>query len=119
MTLETATSKPLLSACVPTFNRATYLRRCLESLADQKYDNKEVIVYDNASEDDTQEVVKDFMQRHPDLLVKYFRQTHNLGMVQNWRSCLEMASGDYFGIFDDDNYLTSNDYFSKVFPDRA
>ena len=48
---------PLVTVCVPTIGRAAYLRQTLESLAEQTYQNYEVLVLDNASPDDARELL--------------------------------------------------------------
>ena len=69
---------------------------------------------DNASEDNSEEVVKSFKKKYPNIRLKYIKHPYNIGMVANWRSCLDNASGDYVMILCDDDYLSSNNYLSEV-----
>jgi glycosyltransferase involved in cell wall biosynthesis len=60
------TDRPLLSVCIPTYNRAGYLHECLSSIETRGLDNLvEVVVSDNASTDDTLDVLKEFANRLP------------------------------------------------------
>lgn len=72
---------PLLSICIPTRNRAEALRRTLASICAQEVFDAtgavEVVVSDNASDDATAEVVREFIQRHGDK-VRYFRNAQNI-----------------------------------------
>lgn len=96
------TMRPKISVCIPTYNRATYLRAALNSVFEQSMQDFEVIVYDDASFDDTVDVIKDF----PDQRLRYFRQSHNVGIAQNRNSCLSEVRGDYIAWLDsDDLYL--------------
>ena len=53
--------KPLLSICIPTYNRSGYLEQCLESIVHQeRFDEIEVIISDNCSTDDTEAVCKKY-----------------------------------------------------------
>ena len=67
--------KPLVSVCIPTYNKARYLRKFLESIINQTYRNLENIISDNASTDNTGEMVKSFS----DDRVKYCRNPTNIG----------------------------------------
>lgn len=51
----------ILTIAIPTYNRANYLKRALKSIAKQYDDRLEIIVSDNASLDDTEEVVREII----------------------------------------------------------
>jgi glycosyltransferase involved in cell wall biosynthesis len=103
-----------LSICIPTYNRASLLKRAILSALSQTYDDKEIVICDNCSSDDTSMIVKMLSEEYPDQTLCYYKHSTNIGMVPNWRSCLDYATGDYFMILDDDNFLTDPDYLSKV-----
>jgi glycosyltransferase involved in cell wall biosynthesis len=97
---------PILSICIPTYNRAIFLKECLDSVLPQviNIETVEVIVIDNASADDTQAVVKGFMESY--CFLKYYRNESNLGYAGNQVKCIEYASGAYMALLcDDDAYL--------------
>jgi len=103
---------PKVSIIIPTYNRANYLAQAIESALAQDYHNLEVIVSDNASTDNTQEIVKRYMR---DTRFKYFRNEKNLGVAGNWRRALyDYASGEWAMILSDDDYLVDNSYISKA-----
>ena len=91
---------PKVSICVPTYNRADSLRRCLASLIALTYPNVEIIVGDNNSTDHTQQIISQFPT------VKYIQETRQgLSFVRN--SLLAACSDDskYVGFIDDDESL--------------
>ncbi|MEM4134708.1 MAG: glycosyltransferase family 2 protein [Candidatus Micrarchaeia archaeon] len=103
---------PKVSIIIPTYNRAQYLGQAIKSALNQDYPNKEIIVSDNASTDNTFEVVKQFMN-YPEF--KYFRNETNIGMVPNWRKALyEYATGEYAIILSDDDFFVDKSYISKA-----
>ena len=103
---------PKVSILIPTFNRAGYLRQAIESALRQDYSNLEVIVSDNASTDDTREVVSKFSA---DPHLRYHRNNVNLGMIGNWRQAVrDLATGDWFLLLSDDDYLIDDAYISKA-----
>jgi len=94
-----------ISICIPTYNRAQYLRNCLHSIvlnhADTDIDY-EVCVSDNCSSDDTTIVVEEFRELLP---VKYQRNSENLGIPRNFLSVVSMADGDFVWLLGDDDLL--------------
>jgi glycosyltransferase involved in cell wall biosynthesis len=92
---------PKVTIAIPTFNRADYLVQAATSALAQTYGNIEVIVSDNASDDDT--LVK-LAQFHDDRLV-VLKHTVNLGMEKNWNACLKAATGEFFILLSDDDFL--------------
>ncbi len=100
-----ATHRPLLTIAIPTYNRAAYLRELLSSLFDQLVNEPrvELIVFDNASPDDTPLAVADFQQRG--LSIRSRRNAENIGADANFLSCFEEAAGRYVWIFGDDDVV--------------
>lgn len=95
-----------LSICIPTYNRISLLRKCLEHLIPQvkDKDDVEVIISDNASSDGTDQMVKELKELYPNL--RYFCNTENLGYAGNQVKCIEYASGDYMALLCDDDVYT-------------
>ncbi len=79
-----------ISVCVPTYNMGHLIHETIEDVLNQTYKNFELIISDNNSEDNTQEVVK----RYPDPRIKYFRNEMNLGYFKNLEKAIERSSGD-------------------------
>lgn len=103
---------PKVSIIIPTFNRAKYLKKAIESALEQDYPNLEVIVSDNASTDDTPSVVKNFLKNKK---LRYFRNKTNIGMVANWRKALyNYVSGEWAIILSDDDYFVDKSFISKA-----
>ena len=104
------TATPLVTIAVPTFNRATMLERCLESARDQSYTEIEIVVYDNASTDDTEAVVERTVGGAPACALRAPRT--NLGALRNFQRRARQADGDYFMWLADDDWLDS-DYVER------
>jgi glycosyltransferase involved in cell wall biosynthesis len=86
-----------VSVLVATYNRARYLRECLESLLAQTVPPAEVIVIDDGSDDETPGVVAEYASR-----VRYIRRA-NAGKARALNAALPQVRGDYVWIFDDDD----------------
>lgn len=92
---------PNVSVCIPTYNRVRYLTYAVRSVLAQTYDDFELIICDDASPDNTAEVV----QSWDDPRIRYIRHPENIRRSRNMRSGFEAATGNYFIKFDDDDAL--------------
>ncbi len=92
-------NKPLVSVCIPTYNSARYLRESLNSIINQTYENLEIIVSDNASTDNTEEIVKTFTDNG----VQFRRNPTNLGCYNNYNECLKVVSGKFVAFYHSDD----------------
>ena len=93
--------EPLVTLAIPTFNRASWLNECVRSALAQSYQNFEVVVSDNASTDETAEVLR----RIDSPKLRVLRQETNIGPVPNWNACLAAAKGDYIVFVSDDDRI--------------
>ena len=93
--------EPLVSICIPTYNRAGMIHKAIESALAQTYENIEVIVVDNASTDNTASVAASYADKR----LKYVKNDRNLGLFGNFNRCVEEASGAYVHILHSDDYI--------------
>lgn len=91
---------PLVSICVPTYNSARFLRESLDSIVNQTYPNKEIIISDNASTDETEKIVKEYVEKYK---VKYYKNEKNIGGEANFTRCIELANGEFIAIYHSDD----------------
>lgn len=100
---------PLLTIAIPSYNRATYLDSCLSNLINQKKDiknNIEILVSDNCSTDNTEEVVKKYLRVGNE--INYIKNIENRGGEFNITQCFLLAKGQYILCFGDDDVLLVN-----------
>ena len=103
---------PKVSIIIPTYNRDNYLNQAIESALSQDYKNLEVILSDNASTDNTCEIIQKYLKNKK---FKYFRNPKNIGMYPNWHKAVyEYSSGEWFLILSSDDYLTDKSYISTA-----
>lgn len=96
-----------ISIIVPAYNIAEYLPRCLDSILDQTYQNIEVIVVNDGSKDNTEEVIKEYCQK--DNRVKLISKI-NEGVTKARLTGLKAASGQWVGFVDGDDYVEPEMY---------
>ena len=98
-------SAPRLSILVATWNCVAELQQFLESLANQRWADWELLLLDNASTDGTAELVKGFQQRYSDRRVCWSSQPDS-GIYDAWNRGLQLARGDYLCFIGaDDTFL--------------
>jgi glycosyltransferase involved in cell wall biosynthesis len=93
----------LISVCTPTYNRVAMLARTLESTLRQPFRDFELVVSDNASTDDTAELLAGWAGR--DGRVKVLRQPRNIGSVRNHNACVAAATAPWILFLHDDDAL--------------
>jgi glycosyltransferase involved in cell wall biosynthesis len=84
----------LVSVGVPVYNGARYLSGTLDSLLAQTYADYEIIISDNASQDETESICREYAAR--DRRVRYYRSEENKGPFWNYLRVYELACGEYF-----------------------
>lgn len=86
-------TRPLVSVGLPVYNGGRYLSQALESIAGQTFADFEVIIGDNASTDDTEEICRRFARA--DDRVRYYRFGANAGAAANYNRVFHLARGKY------------------------
>lgn len=90
---------PRVSVLIPTHNRARLLRQAIDSVLAQSFQDFEIIVIDDASDDDTQTAVADI----GDLRVRYFKNAENRGEGASRNAGIAHSTGEYIAFLDDDD----------------
>lgn len=102
-------TQPILSLCIPTYNRFLLLRQALNAIVDQisaaRSAQIEIIVSDNASTDETVRVVERFQAACPDVCLRFYRQPENQGPDANIYDAVKQARGEFVYILSDDDVL--------------
>ncbi len=92
---------PKVSVLVPTYNREKFIRQAIDSILRQKYDNLEILISDNYSQDRTIEIINSFTDER----IKVFRQDQNKGIFPNHNFLLHRATGDFIKYVHADDLL--------------
>ncbi len=115
---------PKISVIIPVYNVANYIERCARSLFEQTLDDMEFIFVDDASSDDSvqilQETLSHYSQRKSQ--VHIIHHSSNQGQSTTRDSGLQVARGDFIAYCDSDDYVTSNMYkslYEKAIKEKA
>ncbi|HIP11459.1 MAG TPA: glycosyltransferase [Arcobacter sp.] len=93
-----------VSIIIPTHNREDLLPRAVESVLTQTYKNIEIIIVDDGSKDNTEELVQNYMNKHEN--IKYIKHEKALGGNAARNSGIRAASGEFVAGLDDDDEFT-------------
>jgi len=94
--------KPKVSIIIPAYNSEYTISRAINSVIDQSYINKEIIVVDDGSRDQTEKIIEKYKET-----VKIIKTNH-LGVSNARNTGIKKSSGDYIMFLDSDDYLLSD-----------
>lgn len=112
-------SNPLITIAVPTWNRASILDYALSLLLTQiqiHKDKIEIIISDNNSDDNTNEIIKKHFLLNKDLNIIHNTQEKNTGYYGNFKICRHLSKGKYFWLLSDNDFIANGliDYIIKI-----
>jgi glycosyltransferase involved in cell wall biosynthesis len=110
--MESKPEYPFISIGIPTYNRREGILRTLTSIWKQEYPNLEIVISDNCSTDNTQEIIEELCKEHGE--IRFFRQQSNRGMIPNFEFVLKKSTGKYFMWVSDDDALEPGILFKYV-----
>lgn len=98
------------SLIIPVYNVYAYLEKCLASIENQSYKNFEVIIVNDGSPDNSQEIINKYCQKYKNFK-SYNKENGGLSSARNFG--LQYVTGDYIVFIDSDDYIKS-DYLEKI-----
>ena len=94
---------PLISILIVTWNRRKEIGRCIESALNQTYPNKEIVILDNCSSDETVAFVK---EKYPQVVIETLKE--NIGCPSGRNVGVGLCKGEFVYFLDDDGWLDAN-----------
>lgn len=92
--------KPEISVLLAVYNtNHQFLKECIDSILNQSFTNFELLIMDDASTNNIEEVIKEYEDKR----IKYFKSNENLGITKTRNSLLKLAEGKYIAIADHDD----------------
>lgn len=100
------THRPLLSICIPAYNRSRFLRPLLDSILSQNFSNYEIVVCeDNSPERNIiSSIILEYQENHIGI-IKYFNNAANLGYDGNIRKLIEKSTGEFCFFMGNDDLM--------------
>ena len=104
-----------VTAIVPNYNHARYLRQRLDSILAQTYPVADIVILDDASTDDSRQVIEDYSARFPNRIRTVFNDTRSGNVFDQWKKGHEAAKGDLVWICESDDFCEP-DFVEKLIP---
>ncbi len=101
-------NKPLISVLVPAYNHEKYIEQCLDSVVNDSYPNKEILILNDGSSDNTDTVVLNWILKNKDRVPTRYRYQENRGISATINELIHMAKGEYLAIIASDDYAINN-----------
>jgi glycosyltransferase involved in cell wall biosynthesis len=95
------TKQPTISICIPTYNRAHYLKETINSVLAQTYIKFELIICNDGSSDETEKVIK----LYTDKRIRYIKNSVNLGYIKTMNKCTKFSKNEWIMHLSDDDIL--------------
>ncbi len=100
-----------LSVLIPVYNTERTLKRCLDSILNQTLKDIEIVIVNDGSEDQSQDIIKEYAERNKN--IKWIYQSNQgLGAARN--KGIELSQGEYVAFLDSDDWV-DGDYYSKLY----
>lgn len=97
--------EPIVSIITPTYNHEKFITECIESVLKQSYPHWEMIIIDDASNDETPTIIRRYAKN--DDRIRLIRHTENWGMyrlTETYNEALSLSRGDYIAILEGDDF---------------
>lgn len=99
--------KPKVSVIIPVYNSEKYIERCIESVLNQTFQNFELIVINDGSKDNSQEILEGYKEKYANKIMLINQE--NMGVSKTRNKAIKIANGEYIVFIDNDDYI-DNDY---------
>lgn len=96
---------PRFSICIPNYNYGSFISETIESILNQSFKNFEICIADNASTDNSWDVIQDYVSRYPN--IKAIRNTINVGYAGNLDIVASLATGEWHIMLSSDDLMYS------------
>lgn len=111
-------SEPKISICIPVYQKPEYVIRAIQSIAKQDHKNVEIILSDDSPSSDLKLAIQPYIS---ELDIKYYHNQPALKSPMNWNNALDKATGDFYMLLHQDDWLDSDkalSIFLKAFSDN-
>lgn len=100
-----AAARPLVSILIPAYNHERFVQRCLDSVLEDPYPAKEIVIIDDGSTDRTGEKIAEWIAAQGNLLRVEYVQRENRGISATWNELAARARGEFLRLCASDDYL--------------
>ena len=107
-------NKPLVSFLIPYYNHKQYVKKTLDSIYEDSYSNKEIIIINDGSTDPDDSSINLWIEHHhEDILINYVKRK-NKGITKTLNELISLANGKYISVIASDDYLVNDTIIKRV-----
>ena len=104
--------KPKISIIVPIYNVEEYLEKCLDSLVNQTLKDIEIILINDGSPDNSEEIVNKYLKKYKEKIIYHKKKNEGQGIARNYG--INLAKGEFISFVDSDDYVDKT-IFEKLY----
>ena len=104
---------PAISILIPSYNHEKYIEQCLNSILEENYPNKEIVIIDDGSTDKTPEIIEQWAEKNKDIIKVIFKKRENKGVPKTVNELIDLSTGEYLVLFSSDDYLLKGGLFAR------
>lgn len=97
--------KPLVSVLIPAYNHQQYVQQTLDSVLEDDFESKEIVIIDDGSSDDTDHLIRRWIDQHQHEIPIVYRSRPNQGLTKTLNELLQMSRGEYLVAIASDDFL--------------
>lgn len=112
--------KPKISVIVPIYNVEEYLDKCLDSLVNQTLKDIEIILINDGSPDNSEEIVKKYLKEYGEKIIYHKKENEGQGIARNYG--IDLANGEFISFVDSDDYIEETMFeklYNKVLEEKS
>jgi len=96
-----------ISVAIIAYNSSEYIKKQINSILEQTHNVDEIVIFEDASTDNTKEILEAYKNKHPDLFIIH-NNSQNIGIYKNIEKAIKSCTGDIIILADHDDYWYSN-----------
>lgn len=104
---------PLISVCIPAYNHQRFISRCLDSVRDDPYPNKQIVSIDDGSTDSTAEFARRWIAENEKGLSIIFKSRMNRGVTATLNELIDLSDGEFIAVLASDDFLRQNSLLER------
>jgi len=114
MNINKKVEHPLVSILIASFNHENYIEEALNSVLSDTYSNKEIIIIDDGSSDNSVDIIENWLRKYEEKINVTFKHRQNKGVCATANELLDMANGQYILFLPSDDLLLNNTIAERV-----
>lgn len=94
---------PKVSIIIPVYNSEMFIKKCIDSVLEQSFNEYEIILINDGSKDGSKQILDEYKERYPEKIVVIHQE--NMGVSKTRNNAIKMAKGRYIMFIDNDDYI--------------